>query len=168
MKNATVYIAAAAVLFMFTFAVQAQESYKDFHKYFISVKGWDAEDAEGMELNMPGMQLITSFRNYTQGDKEIVAYVMIGSNQAMAMQRAKISLESTDFSMKTKEINGFQVTHTYDKSDQSALVHVVLGKSEAKSASLMFIGESVGKGETMALAEKFDWKKIAKAAKAKL
>ncbi|MCK5147902.1 hypothetical protein KAR48_14180 [bacterium] len=161
-----IVVCAAVILLAGT--VIAEEPYKAFHKYLVELKGWDAEDPTGMNMNMPGMSMLTAARSYEKDDKTIMATVMIGGAAAMAMQSGDISMEADGVSMKTETIDGFRVMRGYDTEEKSGMVSVRLGNTEEKTAIFMVVFEGVAKKDFLNLAKKFDWKAIAKAAKKRL
>ena len=48
----------------------------------IDLEGWDADEAEGMNLDMGSMKMLNAVREYEKGTEKLTAIVIIG-NQKM-------------------------------------------------------------------------------------
>lgn len=124
------------------------------------LKGWTAEPARGMAMDMGGTKMINAARQYQKGTAEITAMVMKG-NQAMAqgsMQPMKAESGTAKFALST--IGGFKVQSVYDKAEKSGAIVVFLSKHEGQGTIFTMGYEGLSEKEGLAMARKFDWKKM--------
>lgn len=128
-----------------------------------NLSGWQAEKAEGMSMDAGGMRMINATRSYTKGSQDLNAVVMVGS-QAMTMgQMQQMKMETDDVRVKVETINGFQVSSSYNKHENSGGIMVVLGSSQASGAMFMLNFEGMDDSQALKLARKFDWQAMKKA-----
>lgn len=160
-KVLAVFLIMVSVL-MLSGAVKA-EVYTALTPHLVNLSGWEAEKAEGMDANMPGMDMVSATRIYTQGDKELAAMIMIG-NEMMIAGYAGIEMNTSEFSMSTKKINGFDVISRYDKVDKAGAITVFLEKGQAAGTFFVLSFSNIDENEALELAKQFDWTKIKKAA----
>ena len=126
----------------------------------IDLQGWEAENPEGMSMDMGAMKITNATRIYTKGDNSITAMVMIG-NHAMAQgQMQEMNAETTDARMSISEIAGFRVHTGYDKNENAGSVIVFLSQGQTESALFMVSYQGLSEKEAMDLARNFDWKKM--------
>ena len=130
----------------------------------VNLSGWKAEKAEGMDMVMPGMNMITATRIYNKGDKEVTAMVMIGSEMMLAGQ-ADFEMDSATLKMSTQKINGFEVTTQLDKVNNAGSIIVYLDKATNSGAYFIISFSGCDDKEALELAKKFDWKKMKKLTK---
>lgn len=162
-KVSAVFLIMTAVLVL-SGAVKA-EVYTTLTPHLVDLRGWEAEKAEGMDVNMPGMGMISATRMYTQGDKELAAMIMIG-NEMMIAGHAGIEMNTAEFSMSTKKINGFDVISRYDKIDKAGAITVFLEKGQTAGSFFVLSFSNIDENEALELAKQFDWTKMKKAVEA--
>jgi len=139
-------------------------AYADNHEVLtpllIDQPGWDAQEAEGMSMDMGTMKMITASRTYTQDSKEMDAMLIIG-NQAMTQGKMQqMKAESLDTKVSITNIDGFNVQTVYDKNDKSFSVVVFLSQSQTKGAMFMLSGKGLSENEALGIAKKFNWKNM--------
>ncbi len=138
-------------------------TYDTFNPCFKDISGWQAEKPEGMNVEMPGMKMLSATRTYSKGDKNFTVAVSTGpmANITLAGNfQVGTKIETPDGLMKVEKIKGFIAQTVYDKSGNSGSVTVVLKKDEAQDQSgamLMFTGENMNLDEVLELAKTFDW-----------
>ncbi len=137
------------------------ESYKVFFPFLVEVKGWNAEDPEGVSMDMGSFKMLTAIREYNQEKAGIKAVVMIG-NQMMMNNQSKFSVSSKDMEAKTTTIDGFKVYQGFEKEENGGVVAVFLAQKESSQGMLIFNYEQISKEAALTFAKKFDWKKIKK------
>ena len=121
----------------------------------VDLKGWNAEPARGMTMDMGSSKMINAARDYRQGDKEIKAMVMLG-NQAMtqgSMQDMKA--ENAEGKMSIKTIDGFKVMSQYGKTEKSGAVIVYLKQDQQQGAIFTLVYDGLTEEEGLKLVE--DW-----------
>jgi len=131
----------------------------------IDIPGWQAESTQAMTMNMNGVNIINTVRSYEKGDSSLDAAVMITSLQMGLASFQQMNMSDGSVELKSSKIDGFKVMHTHDKDDNSGSIMILLGESEQNSALFSIAYEDVSKKDSLAIAKKFDWAKIQKAAK---
>ena len=127
------------------------------------LNGWKAQKANGMSMNMAGMNMLSATREYSKDGKTVSALIMKG-NAAMLMGGAQgmqtMSTETEDAIMNIKTINGFKVQTVYDKKDGSGVISVFLTSGRSTGASFSFNYSGISQKEALRLSKKFDWNKM--------
>jgi hypothetical protein len=126
----------------------------------IDLKGWNAEPARGMTMDMGNSKMINAGREYRQGGKELNAMVFLG-NQAMTqggMQAMKT--ETAEGKMSITTIDGFKVKIFYDKKEHSGGVMVQLSQNQQQGAMFTLVYKGLSEEEGLKAAKKFDWKEM--------
>ena len=164
MKKMLAVFLAVASIFILSDAARA-EVYTSLTPHLINLRGWEAEKAVGVDLNMMGMSIINATRTYVQGNKEVNAMIMIGSEMMISSQ-AGMNLNTSEISMNTTKINGFNVNCQYNKADKTGSVMVFLEKGQAVGAFFILSFSNIDEKEALNLAKQFNWAKIKKAAAA--
>ncbi|MBN2788921.1 MAG: hypothetical protein JXR69_01875 [Candidatus Delongbacteria bacterium] len=129
-------------------------------KELVDIKGWEAGEAEGMSMDMGGMKMVNAVREYTNGDKEFLVTVIIGTNTLVTGQMPQMNVENEEGIYQTDKINGMDAYQAYDKEENAGAIIVDLGKSETDGGFLMFSFENMKPEEALKLSKDFDWKKI--------
>ena len=126
----------------------------------VDLKGWNAEPAGGMTMDMGSSKMINAVREYRQGDKELNAMMILG-NQAMtqgSMQAMKT--ETAEGKMSISTIDGFKVQTFYDKKENSGGVMVQLGQNQQQGAMFTLLYKGLSEEEGLEAAKKFNWKEM--------
>jgi len=126
----------------------------------VDLKGWNAEPAGGMTMDMGSSKMINAVREYRQGDKELNAMMILG-NQAMtqgSMQSMKT--ETAEGKMSISTIDGFKVQSHYSKIDKSGAVMVHLSQNQQQGAMFTLVYKGLSEEEGLKAAKKFDWKEM--------
>jgi hypothetical protein len=154
LKKCVIAVVAAMVFASLAAYSQAQTS---LYPTLINLPGWNADDPEGVTMDLPGMKMISATRNYSQGEKELNAMIFVGSSQmaSAASSQGAMNFQSTEASVVVKSINGFQVQIYYDKQEKSGGIIVVL--DEGKNALFTLGYEGITDNDALALAQKFNW-----------
>lgn len=161
------FIPVTAILYIAFFAstLIAGDSLKGF---LPNLDGWQAQEAQDMNMNMNGMQMINAVRVYEKGDKTVTATVMVSSTQMGSMGMAgfqQMSMEQGQVKVKTSEMGGFKVLEAYDGAEKTGTITVLLSESQGKSAIFSIACEGISGDEGLALVKKFDWKGMEKTVK---
>jgi hypothetical protein len=128
----------------------------------VDLKGWNAEPAGGMTMDMGSSKMINAAREYRQGDKELNAMVMLG-NQAMTQGSLQaMKAETTEGKVSISTIDGFKVTSHYSKTEKSGAVIVHLTQSQQQGAMFTLVYEGLTEEEGLRTAKKFNWKEMKK------
>ncbi len=163
------FIPVTAILYIAFFAstLLAGDSLKEF---LPALDGWQAEEAQDMNMNMNGMQMINAVRVYEKGDQTVTATVMVSSTGMGSMGMAgfqQMSMEQGQVKVKTSEMDGFKVLEAHDGEEKAGTVTVLLFESpgQGKSAIFSIAYEGISEDDSLALAKGFDWKGMEKAVK---
>ena len=141
-------------------------SYEAFFPFLINLSGWEAEKADGADIDMSGMTAITAAREYTSGNKKFEAAILIGQMMAGAWNpgyQEGFKMETPDIVMEVKKINGFMVFNSYEKNRSSGLIMVLLKEAVVEGSAgavFSFSFNGIESEEALKLAQKFDWKKV--------
>lgn len=137
----------------------------------VDIAGWQAEKAEGIDFSQAGMPGVSVVREYTSGDRNLSAAIMLGMQagaQWMPEYKEGFRVETTDGSMDVRRVNGFLVYQAYNTEDATGGVVVLLLETAADKpgtgAVLVVSFDDVSLDEGLRLAQKFDWKKMRDAA----
>ncbi len=136
------------------------ETYEKFAPCFVDVNGWSADEVTGVDLFMPNMSLVNAVRTYSNDGKEANVMIMAGSKALASQQGGNISVETSDFSTVSKQINGFQLTSVYDKADKTGSVVVILEQMEQKAVFLTITYTNLTEAEAIEFSRLFDWNEI--------
>ncbi len=161
------FIPVTAILYIAFFAstLLAGDSLKGF---LPDLDGWQAEEAQDMNMNMNGMQMINAVRVYEKGDQTVTATVMVSSTGMGSMGMAgfqQMSMEQGQVKVKTSEMDGFKVLEAHDGGEKAGTITVLLSESQGKSAIFSIAYEGISGDDSLALAKGFDWKGMEKAVK---
>lgn len=146
-------------------AAQAAD-YKALTALLVGLPGWEASEASGMNMEVSGQKMVSAERSYDKADsKHVQAAVIVGQ---MALSAAPgdgsghMKVETADGILEVVTVDGFTVTKQHDKADGdsgSVIVHL----SPVAMFAVTYEGLSAGEG--LAVAQKFDWKKLQSAVK---
>ncbi len=128
------------------------------------IKGWSAEKAEGMSMSMSEIKMVNASRSYKKNGNTIDAVIITGSAPMIQghMQMPEMSIDSSEGSMSTDNINGFKLFKTYDKKENDGHIMVFLFTEEKYGAMFMFNYSGISSKKALDLAKGFDWKKMKK------
>jgi hypothetical protein len=136
----------------------AAQDFQKFVPFLVDLPGWTGKKADGMAMQMPGMNMITATRDYTRGDAKVSASIISGSTAQgmMAAVQSGVKIETAELHISTTTVDGLTVARTFQVAEKSGVVMVVLGQSAL--FNLTFTG--VPEDEALGLAKRFDWKAI--------
>ncbi|HUV07015.1 MAG TPA: hypothetical protein VMX75_04745 [Spirochaetia bacterium] len=156
-------IIVALIAFLIFAATGAfSQSHETLFPSLVNLPGWNGDKPEGVKLDMGAMKMVTASRNYTQGDKELTALIMIGNAQGggSILPQGTSKMETDEAKVSVQTINGYQVQVVYNKKDHGGLVTVVLIPGENSGTFFNLTFEGLTEDEGMALAKRFDWNGI--------
>jgi hypothetical protein len=144
---------------------RADQAFQRLMPLLIDLDGWQGKKPDGMSMEMPGGGMTTATREYQKGSAKANAAVMTGQAAvgALAPMQARMNVTTSEGHMVTDTMQGMKVMKTYTTTQKSGALLVALDKDVMFSFSYTGLAED----EALALAQKFDWKAIQAAAKAK-
>jgi len=150
--------AAAVASALFSSTAEADQAFARFLPLLVDLDGWQGKKPEGMAMEMPGNSMTTATREYRRDAARLNASIIIGpaARGALAATKTGMNIETSDGRMSTSKIDGLPVTRTFNIKDKSGTILVAL--SDDALFSLSFNG--VGDDDALALARKFDWKRM--------
>jgi hypothetical protein len=157
LSKAHVFVLTLVVVFV---TIAHAEKNHSLTPLLVDLPGWEAEKPEVMSMDMGTMKMTNATRSYTKDNKEITAVVMLGNNAMTQGQMQEMKAESMDVKASISKIDGFQVTTSYDKNENSGSVVVFLSQSQTQGALFIVSYEGLSDKEALSLAKKFNWKKM--------
>ena len=154
------------IFILVTSLLTAQEHSNKLKPLLIDLSGWNAEKAEGMDADFNHVVMITATREYTRGDATLEGSVLIGQ-AASSYDIPKVNYETDEGFLRSEKIKNYTVYSSYDKSDNSGAVFVILATSP-QSAIFVLTYENTDWQTALDLAKKFDWdamKRVAESVK---
>ena len=144
---------------------RADQAFQRLMPLLIDLDGWQGKKPDGMSMEMPGGGMTTATREYQKGSTKASAAVMTGQAAAGALSsmQAGMNVTTSEGHVVTDTMQGMKVMKTYATSKKNGALMVALDKDAMFSFSYSGLAED----EALALAQKFDWKAIQAAAKAK-
>lgn len=124
---------------------------------------WTGEAAEGSSMNMEGVTLITASRHYQRGDERSLdaqLSLMPGAMAAPIQTAMNTNMETGAAVVTTSTIDGFLVYHNHEKVQNSGDVVVILGGDDKRNAMFTLTYTGISAQEALAMAKRFDWKKM--------
>jgi len=166
MKNKKILFALLSVLLVLSAVVGVySQTANNLKVLLIDLKGWDAEKANGMSVNMGGMKMANAFRVYNSKERKIQTTIMMASREE-ALQKIEIDTkEDSNYKANIYKISGFTVTSVYDKNEKDGTIVVTLLKDEGNyGAVFAFHYNGLKEKDALGLVQKFNWKKMKKEA----
>lgn len=138
--------------------VASAQSYQTLLPLLIDLPQWQGEAPDGMSMQAQGQEMSWASRAYKRGEAEVTVMVGVGHPlAAQAQQMGTTSFQTSEASMETSTVRGYQVTRLHTKADKSGMVLVMLSPGNAKGAMLMVQYTGLEPRDAFALAERFDW-----------
>ena len=144
---------------------RADQAFQRLIPLLIDLDGWQGMKPDGMSMEMPGGGMTTATRVYQKGPAKANAAVMTGqaASGALAPIQSGMKVSTSEGHMVTDTMQGMKVMKSYATVQKSGALLVALDKDAMFSFSYSGLTED----EALALAQKFDWKAIQAAVKAK-
>jgi len=133
------------------------QDYRQLSPLLTDLKGWSADPAEGMNMDMGAYKMINVVRSYARDSKELEAIIVIGNQVMPQGPMETMHAESDDSVMNMRQIDGFKVYTIHDKQDNSGNVTVFLVQKEPQSAMFAISYQGISESEAMDLARQFNW-----------
>jgi hypothetical protein len=127
----------------------------------IDLQGWNAGPAYGVNSYQNDLKIITATRNYAQNNRQLKA-VLVFTDQISKIPwlNERLNFDISGLTIKTEEINGFQVFHTSRNSGSEILIVVTIQKTAEDGLFLVLNFKHVTAELAWDVAEKFDWNTI--------
>ena len=130
---------------------------------FIDLKGWERGEIDGMTMAYSGVSMVTASTRYSAKDKEIeVTFVGGGMPGLQPLDlQGTFEMETSEVSVRMKTIEGKTVTITFNKTDNTSTLYIILTKPQGengKGAMLTFVGTNMDTKELLDIARRFPWK----------
>lgn len=132
----------------------------------IDIPGWQAEKAEGMDMNMNGVKMMNAIRSYEKDSSTFDAAIMVTTLQMGLAPFQQMNMSQGSVKIATTQMGNFRVMQTNDSNDKSGTIMILLGETKTNSAIFSLSYEGITEEEGLVLAKQFDWNQIQTAAKA--
>jgi len=132
----------------------------------VELPGWEGNEAEGFDMSASGARAVMASRSYESGDKSLDVTILFGIQAQTAWNpgyKEGFKVENPGGVMEVRRINGFLAYYTFDNSDTSAGVVVLLHEGPQGSDTggvLVLSFEGVPLDDALKIAQRFDWKKM--------
>ena len=169
-KKVLIILPAVCLLFILPVSILCQKA-QDFVPLLIDLEGWEADEAEVVEVSYQDFKGLSVRREYERDEQSLDATIMIGFQAAglwNPMYYDGFKMEAGDAIMDVKKTDGFFVFHNYQKSEKAGMCVVLLEEtSQEKKTGAVFVFSynEIEDKEGVELAKKFDWKKMSEIAK---
>ena len=159
---------AAGVCLCLSATLVAGASHADLAALLKDLKGWQAEPATSMAMDVGGDTLTTATRSYAKGEATFSATVVVSKGAYTQSKMMDMKFESSAVKVQVATIDGFKAQTTYTSADKSGILIVVLDKNDktSRGALATFAFNGMSEADALALAKQFDWKKLQAAAQA--
>jgi len=153
----------AAALLLFN-ATASAAKYEKLYEFLKDIKGWKAEKAQGMQMDMPEIKMIQATREYKKDKNELQAMIIVGNTSTMGayVQQPSMKYEDDGTKVVMKEIDGFKTHVIFDKEDKSGTISVILDSNENGAAVFILSFEGINDEAALKIAMDFDWKGMKK------
>lgn len=153
-------VLAALIALCFIAAGVHAQSHDILYPCLVDLPGWKGEAPDGMKLDMGGMKMINAHRQYTRGDKEINAIIIIGNPQMAGMaspQQDTGKMETDKLKISAETIKGFQTQIVYDKIEKAGGITVIILPGQDGGAFFTMSFEGMTDSDALSFAQRFDW-----------
>jgi hypothetical protein len=131
--------------------LRAQQGYEQLIPLLIELPGWMGALPVGTDEEAKGGNGISAGRSYIRGEAHFSAFIVSGVAALSAKSGVHIDVKAQK---STSTINGFQVT------TQSTPVFVLISIALGPDAAFNLMFNNVSADEAMAIAQRFDWKRM--------
>jgi len=145
----------AAALLLFN-ATASAAKYEKLYEFLKDIKGWKAEKAQGMQMDMPEIKMIQATREYKKDKNDNT------STMGAYVQQPSMKYEDDETKVVMKEIDGFKTHVIFDKEDKSGTISVILDSNENGAAVFILSFEGINDEAALKIAMDFDWKGMKK------
>jgi hypothetical protein len=134
------------------------EEYERFFPFLVDLEGWSGDAPHGLDLEVPGADVLSAAREYRRGAARLNVEVVAGptAQGVTAATAANVNIEAGDTRMRTATIDGLAVARSFTAHDRTGVIMVALGAN----AMFSVVFDGVGEDEALELAQRFDWKAI--------
>ncbi len=167
MKSPIKIAAQALTAFLFVISMTTTLFAEDSLKApLIDIPGWQAEKAEGMDMNMNGVKMMNAIRSYEKDSSTFDVAIMVTTLQMGLAPFQQMNMSQGGVKIATTQMDNFKVMQTNDSNDKSGTIMILLGETKTNSAIFSLSYEGITEEEGLALAKQFNWGQIQTAAKA--
>ncbi len=142
-------------------------SYEALKPLLGDVPDWVGDAAEGSGMDMEGAKMVTASRHYQRGEGQslnVQLGLLPGAMAAPMQMMMGMNMETEEAVMNTSTIDGFRVHQNHEKAQKSGAIVVILGGDDKSSAIYSMDYTGISAQDALALAKRFDWKKMQAAA----
>lgn len=147
------------ILFLVSFVYLAQAS-EELGKEMIDLPGWEAGEIEDASMNMAGFSFTMKSRIYSNEEQEFTITYIAGSNAMLQGYKMDVSIETSEVSFGSSEIDNFIVIKSYNKIENTGAYIVELASNEMSGAMLMITFSEMNDDKALEILKKFDWEKF--------
>jgi hypothetical protein len=127
------------------------------------LSGWEADDAETMDMDMGGTRMITAARSYAKDDRAVEAMLFVGPQGMAQGQVHEGRMETAEGQVDIRTVDGFTVGVYHQKTLQEGAVMVTLLQSQDRSGVFTLSYQGMNGDQALELAKSFDWQAMRQA-----
>ena len=116
--------------------------------------------AEGTDVNMVGMKMISAIRTYAKKTAIMDMTVMMGSNILLQGEKQNSLAGGPNTQIEILEVNGFTVIITYNKTEKEGNIIIPLVEHESEGSMFVINYSALSDNKALKIAKKFDWNKL--------
>jgi hypothetical protein len=135
-------------------------SYHGLAATLIDLPGWNAEKAEGMQMEMGETTMANANRTYQKEDAELDVAVTVGGSVMGPAVMGDMKMETDAERMTVSTMDGHRVHASFSKDDKSGVIVVSLLQDDKGGAIFSLTYSGLPEETAMALAKKFDWEEM--------
>ena len=158
-RTSVLAILAALTLVLTTETLHADISSR-LTSLLVDLDGWEANTAEGTDVNMVGMKMASAIRTYAKKTAILDMSVMLGSNVLLQGEKQHTQSETQNTKTEILEINGFTVIITYSKTEKMGYIVIPLIEKESEGSMFVVNYSALSGNNALKIAKKFDWNKL--------
>lgn len=137
-------------------------SYKTICSKLPSISGWTVSSCSGANVETNMGKAVTATKDYEKGNKKMHVSVVGGMQANMySGSFSHMQIETEKGFIKTMTVDGFKVSVTHSKKDNSGSIAVLLKSASQNSAVLLVNYENMNWKEALELSKRLNWKGLA-------
>ena len=154
----------SVILFLSVNFLFAQQ-HENLKPLLIDLDGYEADNPEGMTIDMGTTKMINALRDYSNENVDISTSIIIANQMMMSAKMQEFSFQSEGETVKIEEIDGFKVSRYFNENEKEFSITVYIEGNESQSGVFIFMSTGLEKDAALNLSKQFNWEQISEAVK---